>query len=58
MIRSEADYVASISHGQKVGIDGEKATEAATHPMFKPIVDMRAGTRTVVRKQARVEGRS
>jgi len=42
MIRSGAEYLASINDGRQVYIDGEKVAEVANHPMFKPIVDIRA----------------
>jgi 4-hydroxyphenylacetate 3-monooxygenase len=42
MIRTGAEYKASIDDGREVWIDGEKVTRVADHPMFKPIVDARA----------------
>ena len=42
MIRTGAEYKASIDDGREVWIDGEKVTRVADHPMFKPIIDARA----------------
>jgi 4-hydroxyphenylacetate 3-monooxygenase len=42
MIRTGAEYKASVDDGREVWIDGEKVTRVADHPMFKPIVDARA----------------
>jgi 4-hydroxyphenylacetate 3-monooxygenase len=42
MIKTGAEYKASIDDGREVWIDGEKVTRVADHPMFKPIVDARA----------------
>jgi 4-hydroxyphenylacetate 3-monooxygenase len=42
MIRTGAEYKASIDDGREVWIDGEKVNGVARHPMFKPIVDARA----------------
>jgi 4-hydroxyphenylacetate 3-monooxygenase len=42
MIRTGAEYKASIDEGREVWIEGEKVNGVAHHPMFKPIVDARA----------------
>ena len=42
MIRTGNEYRESIRDGRKVWIDGEKVDDVTTHPMFKPIVDVRA----------------
>ena len=42
MIRTGDEYRASISDGREVWIDGERVEHVATHPAFKPIVDVRA----------------
>ncbi|MFC4004142.1 4-hydroxyphenylacetate 3-hydroxylase family protein [Prauserella oleivorans] len=42
MIRTGDEYRASISTGRKIWIDGETVDDVTTHPMFRPIVDIRA----------------
>ena len=42
MIRTGQQYRESIRDGREVYIDGEKVRDVATHPMFKPLVDIRA----------------
>jgi len=42
MIRTGAEYRASIQDGREVWIDGEKVKDVTTHRMFKPAVDARA----------------
>ncbi|MCY4542057.1 MAG: 4-hydroxyphenylacetate 3-hydroxylase family protein [Rhodobacteraceae bacterium] len=42
MIRNGRDYIESIRDGRVVYVDGERVKDVATHPMFKPIVDIRA----------------
>lgn len=42
MIRTGDEYRNSIRDGRQVWIDGEKVDDVTTHPMFKPIVDVRA----------------
>ena len=42
MIRSAAEYLDSIRDGRQVWINGEKVDDVPTHPMFKPLVDVRA----------------
>lgn len=42
MIRTGADYLESIRDGREVWIDGERVRDVPTHPMFKPLVDIRA----------------
>ncbi len=42
MIRNGTDYRASIKDGREVWINGEKVDDVTTHPMLKPLVDIRA----------------
>lgn len=42
MLRTGAEYRESIRDGREVWIDGEKVDDVTTHPMFKPLVDIRA----------------
>ena len=42
MIRTAAEYLDSIRDGRQVWINGEKVDDVPTHPMFKPVVDIRA----------------
>ena len=42
MIRTGDEYRDSIRDGRSVWIDGERVTDVATHPAFRPIVDARA----------------
>lgn len=42
MIRTGEQYKASIRDGREVYINGERVRDVTTHPMFKPIVDIRA----------------
>ena len=42
MIRTAAEYLDSIRDGRQVWINGEKVHDVPTHPMFKPVVDIRA----------------
>ena len=42
MIRTGAEYRESIRDGREVWIDGERVKELPQHPMFKPIIDVRA----------------
>jgi len=42
MIRTGADYIASIRDGRAVYVGGEKVKDVPSHPMFKPLVDIRA----------------
>jgi 4-hydroxyphenylacetate 3-monooxygenase len=42
MIRTGAEYLASIDDGRDVWIDGEKVKHVSQHPMFRPIVEARA----------------
>jgi 4-hydroxyphenylacetate 3-monooxygenase len=42
MIRTGEQYRASIRDGREVYINGERVKDVATHPMFKPVVDIRA----------------
>ena len=42
MIRTAAEYLVSIRDGRQVWINGEKVDDVPTHPMFKPVVDIRA----------------
>jgi len=42
MIRTGADYIESIRDGREVFVGGEKVKDVPNHPMFKPLVDIRA----------------
>lgn len=42
MLKTGDDYRQSLKDGRQVWIDGEKVKDVATHPAFKPIVDVRA----------------
>lgn len=42
MIRNGQDYRESIRDGREVFINGEKVKDVTQHPMFKPLVDVRA----------------
>ena len=42
MLRTGDEYRDSIRDGRAVWIDGEQVEDVATHPAFKPIVDVRA----------------
>ncbi|NQV43948.1 MAG: 4-hydroxyphenylacetate 3-hydroxylase, partial [Rhodospirillales bacterium] len=42
MIRTGDQYREGISDGREVYINGERVKNVPTHPMFKPLVDIRA----------------
>jgi len=42
MIRTGAQYRDSLRDGREVYINGERVADVTTHPMFKPLVDIRA----------------
>ncbi len=42
MIRTGAQYRDSLRDGREVWINGERVRDVATHPAFKPLVDIRA----------------
>ncbi len=42
MIRTGEQYIDSIRDGRQVYINGEKVDDVPTHPMLKPLVDVRA----------------
>ncbi|MFH3480470.1 4-hydroxyphenylacetate 3-hydroxylase family protein [Xanthobacter variabilis] len=42
MIRTGAQYLDSIRDGREVYINGERVRDVPSHPMFKPLVDIRA----------------
>jgi 4-hydroxyphenylacetate 3-monooxygenase len=42
MIRTGAEYRDSIRDGRAVYVGGERVKDVTTHPMFKPLVDIRA----------------
>lgn len=42
MIRTGQEYRESIRDGREVYINGERVEDVTTHPMFKPLVDVRA----------------
>src|SRR3954447_1914314 len=42
MIRTGDEYRASLQDGREVWIAGERVEDVTTHPMFRPLVDVRA----------------
>ena len=42
MIRTGEQYRDSIRDGRRIWIDGERVPDVTRHPMFKPLVDIRA----------------
>ncbi|MGH3360199.1 MAG: 4-hydroxyphenylacetate 3-hydroxylase N-terminal domain-containing protein, partial [Nocardioidaceae bacterium] len=42
MLRTGKEYKESLHDGRQVWIDGERVDDVTAHPMFKPIVDVRA----------------
>ncbi len=42
MIRTGEDYRAALSGNREIHINGERVRDVTTHPMFKPLVDIRA----------------
>jgi len=42
MIRTGRQYLDSIRDGREVYINGTRVADVARHPMFKPLVDIRA----------------
>ena len=42
MIRTGEEYIESIRDDREVWIDGKRVDDVATHPAFKPVVDIRA----------------
>ena len=42
MIRTGDEYRASLQDGREVWIAGERVEDVTTHPMFRPLVDIRA----------------
>jgi 4-hydroxyphenylacetate 3-monooxygenase len=42
MIRSGEEYRQSIRDGRQVWVNGERVRDVVSHPMFKPMVDVRA----------------
>lgn len=42
MIRTGQDYRDSIRDGRAVFVSGERVSDVASHPMFRPLVDIRA----------------
>jgi 4-hydroxyphenylacetate 3-monooxygenase len=42
VIRKGEQYKESIRDGREVWVNGERVTDVTTHPMFKPLVDIRA----------------
>jgi 4-hydroxyphenylacetate 3-monooxygenase len=52
MIRTGQQYRDSIRDGRQVWINGERVRDVTTHPMFKPIVDVRARIYDMAHEQA------
>ena len=42
MIRNGQQYRDSIRDGRQVWINGERVRDVTVHPMFRPLVDIRA----------------
>src|ERR1700739_3391103 len=42
MIRTGEQYRDSIRDGRRVGINGARVKDVTVHPMFRPLVDVRA----------------
>ena len=42
MIKTGAEYRASLQDGRQVWMNGERIKDVTTHPAFKPVVDIRA----------------
>jgi 4-hydroxyphenylacetate 3-monooxygenase len=42
MIRTGDEYRASLQDGREIYMSGERVKDVTTHPMFKPLVDIRA----------------
>src|ERR671921_493731 len=42
MIRNGDEYRESIRDGREVWVNGQRVVDVPTHPMFKPLVDIRA----------------
>ena len=42
MIRTGEEYIDSIRDGREVYINGDRVVDVPSHPMFKPLVDIRA----------------
>ncbi|MGB3390600.1 MAG: 4-hydroxyphenylacetate 3-hydroxylase N-terminal domain-containing protein, partial [Pseudaminobacter sp.] len=42
MIRTGNEYRDSLRDGRRIWINGERVQDVTRHPMFKPIVDIRA----------------
>jgi 4-hydroxyphenylacetate 3-monooxygenase len=42
MIRTGEQYRDSIRDGRQVWINGERVKDVTAHPMFRPLVDVRA----------------
>lgn len=42
MIRTGERYRESIRDGREVWMDGERVEDVTAHPMFRPLVDVRA----------------
>ena len=42
MIRTGEEYRESIRDGREIYMDGERVDDVTVHPMFKPLVDIRA----------------
>ncbi len=53
MIRTGDEYRESIRDGREVWVAGERVKDVANHPMFKPIVDVRARIYDLAHDEAR-----
>jgi 4-hydroxyphenylacetate 3-monooxygenase len=55
MIRTGSEYRDSIRDGRRIWINGERVTDVTTHPMFKPLVDIRARIYDMAHQEATAE---
>ena len=42
MIRKGSDYINSIRDNREVYMNGDRVKDMTNHPMFKPVIDIRA----------------
>lgn len=55
MIRTGAEYIESIRDGREVHINGERVDDVPSHPMLKPLVDIRARIHDMAHERATAE---
>jgi 4-hydroxyphenylacetate 3-monooxygenase len=54
-LRTGEDYRESIRDGRAVWVNGERVKDVTTHPMFKPLVDIRARIYDMAHEQGSVD---